>query len=381
MGSLIMKIAVLNTGSGTDKSALIETSGADVRTLHRQTTERSESEPLEETVHRALVEVGSDQADAIAHRIVHGGSVFTQPVEIDESVERALEDLASMAPLHNPPALEGLRVGRRAHPDLPAIAVFDTAFHADHSPSARLYALPWDLAEQLGLYRYGFHGLAHASLLESLVRLEECDPRSVHAVTLQLGSGCSACAIENGRSIETSMGFSPLEGLPMGTRSGDCDPSIVLALLRNGYSADEVEKLLNHHSGLLGLAGSSDVRDLLEAEAAGEHRAAVALGLYVRRIVATIGAYLTLLGGRGSLIFGGGVGTHSTEIRRRIAAGLRAWDVTLDSQRNHDVRSGRISKSGFRGVYVFETEEEPLIAREAAEVLRSRRETSLQGSR
>jgi acetate kinase len=365
-----MKIAVLNTGSGTVKSAVVETTkGGDTSLLRRETFERNEDEALEETLRRALLAIEAEEADGLAHRVVHGGADFVQAVEIDAAVEQSLEALSVMAPLHNPPALEGIRVARRILPGLPAVAVFDTAFHADRSLSSRLYALPWDLMEDLGFYRYGFHGLAHASLVESLARSEGRDPRSVNAVTLQLGSGCSACAVENGRSVETSMGFSPLEGLVMGTRSGDCDPAIALDLLRRGRSIDEVESLLNRESGLLGLGGSADVRDLLQAEARGERRAAVALNLFVRRIVLTVGAYFTLLGGRGSLVFGGGIGTHSAEIRKRVAAGLRAWDVLLDPERNAQTSSGHVGKAGFRDVYVFETEEESIIAREAAAVL------------
>jgi len=364
-----MKIAVLNTGSATVKSAIVETKDGESSLLRRQTFERRDDRSLEQTLREALLALEAEQADALAHRVVHGGIDFVQPVEIDAAVERALERLCTLAPLHDPPALEGIRVARRVLPDLPAVAVFDTAFHADRSLSSRLYALPWDLMEEHGFYRYGFHGLAHGSLVESLARAKGCDPRSVDAVTLQLGSGCSACAVENGRSVETSMGFSPLEGVMMTTRSGDCDPAIALALVRHGRSIDEVESILNRESGLLGLGGSADVRDLLHAEGEGDRRAAVALSLFVRRIVLTAGAYFTLLGGRGSLVFGGGIGTHSAEIRRRVAAGLRAWDVLLDPQRNDRTSSGEIGKAGFRGVYVFETEEEPLIAREAAAVL------------
>lgn len=367
-----MRIAVLNAGTGTVKTALVDVYQGEARPVLRNTVERREGHSLEEAILAALLKIPDRGVDAIAHRVVHGGVEFTDAVRLDEGVERALEALTPMAPLHNPPALEGIRLARRVLPDLPAVAVFDTAFHAERSLISRLYALPWDLAQALSLLRYGFHGIAHASLVESLAELNDCDPRSVDAVTLQLGSGCSACAIENGRSVETSMGFTPLEGLPMSTRSGDVDPAVVLHLIRNGHSVDEVEALLNLDSGLLGLAGYSDMRLVLPAERAGDTRAALAIGMFVRRIVATVGAYFTLLGGRGDLVFGGGIGTHSAEIRRRVAAGLAAWDVALDPRRNLAGAPGRISKPGLRGVYVFETEEEPLIAREAAAVLHAR---------
>lgn len=366
-----MKIAVLNTGSGTIKSALVEASPGEARLLRHETVARHPDEPLEQAIREVLEKIAIRKIEAIAHRIVHGGNEYTRAIRIDEAVEDSLEALGEFAPLHNPPALEGIRVARRVLPGLPAIAVFDTAFHADRGLDSRLYALPWDLSQTFAIYRYGFHGLAHASLVESLALARQCDPRSIDAVTLQLGSGCSACAVENGRSTETSMGFSPLEGLPMATRTGDLDPSVVFHLMRKGLSIDEVETILNQESGLQGLAGESDIRAVLRAEAGGEPRAAIALSLFVRRIVGTVGAYLTLLGGRGSLVFGGGIGTNSAELRRRIAAGLRAWDIALDPERNVQGRPGRISKPGFREVYVFETDEETIIAREAASVLQS----------
>lgn len=367
-----MNIAVLNVGSGTVKIALAEVSGSAVRLVLRETVARARhsDDDLEDALCTALGKIRDVAGiEAVAHRVVHGGREFTRPVRIDESVERCLEALTPLAPLHNPPALAGIRVARRSLPDVPAIAVFDTAFHAERSEASFAYALPWNLAHTLSLYRYGFHGIAHAALLEALARARGRDPRSIDAVTLQLGSGCSACAIEKGRSVETSMGFSPLEGLPMATRSGDVDPSVVIHLLRQGHSLDAVEALLNRESGLRGLAGSPDMRDVLRAEGAGEPRAALASAVFVRRVVATVGAYLTLLDGGGSLVFGGGIGTHAAEVRWRVAEGLRAWDVALDRDRNLAGVPGRISKPGSREVYVFETEEEPLIARAAASLL------------
>jgi acetate kinase len=193
----------------------------------------------------------------------------------------------------------------------------------------------------------------------------------VVGVTLQLGAGCSACAVDGGRSIETSMGFSPLEGLVMATRSGDIDPAVVLELLDRGRTATEVRALLSRGSGLEGLAGNADLRRVLAAEAEGDERARVAVGLFVRRIVMRVGAYLTLLGGRGSLTFGGGIGTHSAEIRQRVADGLVAWNVALDPERNREAGvRGPIGRPGSRPVYVFETDEERLIAVETRALLR-----------
>jgi len=364
-----MRIAVLNAGTGTVKLALVEVARGASRLLLRETVERAEDEPSETAVLAALARLPRGDAGAVAHRVVHGGSEFVRAVRLDDAVERALEALVPLAPLHNPPALEGIRLARRALPELPAVAVFDTAFHAGRAPASRLYALPRDVARAHALERYGFHGLAHAALLEALAHAQGADPGTVDAVTLQLGSGCSACAIEGGRSVETSMGFTPLEGLPMATRSGDVDPSIVIHLLRSGYTLDGVETLLNREAGFRGLAGSPDVRAVLRAEAEGDPDAALALGLFVRRVVATVGAYFTLLGGRGSLVFGGGIGTNSAEVRGRVAAGLAAWDVALDPERNRAGTPGLLSRPGSRPVFVFETQEEPLIAREAAALL------------
>jgi acetate kinase len=231
------------------------------------------------------------------------------------------------------------------------------------------YALPVDLAESFGVFRYGFHGIAHTSLVESLAALEGLSIREVNAVTLQLGAGCSACAVAAGRSIETSMGYSPLEGLMMATRSGDVDPAVVLELLDRGRSAAEVRELLTGRSGLAGLAGDADLRRVLAAEAAGEERARLAVALFVRRIVSTVGSYLTLLGGQGSLVFGGGIGTHSAEIRERVVAGLGAWNLALDRGRNEAHRRGRISAPGSRPIYVFDTDEERVIARNVHDLL------------
>jgi len=374
-----VRIAVLNAGSATVKAALADVdapadgaAAVSVRVRSRSQREVADAARLAEAFGEALDEVGalSGGVEGVAHRVVHGGRRLTAPTRVDERVERAIEELAAWAPLHNPPALEGIRAARGLLPGAAAVAVFDTAFHAARAPESMRYGLPWDLSESLGLLRYGFHGLAHASLVESLAGAEGRAPEEVTAVTLQLGSGCSACAVEAGRSVETSMGFSPLEGLVMATRAGDVDPSVVLELQRHGRDPEQVRELLTRRSGLLGLAGSGDLREVFAAEARGDERARAALALFVRRIVATAGAYWTLLGGEGALVFGGGAGTGSAELRRRVAAGLGAWGVSLDPGRNRAGAPGRISAPGARPVFVFETDEERLLARSAFGVLR-----------
>jgi len=293
------------------------------------------------------------------------------PCRIDAGVESVIEELADLAPAHNPAALEGIRAAREVYPDLPEVGVFDTTFHAGRGPESYRYALPEDVTAEPGYRRYGFHGIAHASLVESLARARGSEPGRTDAVTLQLGSGCSACAVRNGESVETSMGFTPEEGLVMATRCGDVGPGVIVEMFREGRSADDVEALLNERSGLLGVGGSADMRVLLEREARGDEDAGLAVRMFVHRVVERVGSYWTLLEGRGALVFGGGIGTNSAEIRERVADGLRAWDVRLDPERNRAGEPGRISAEGSRPVYAFRTDEARLIAREAAGVLRS----------
>jgi acetate kinase len=361
------RIAVLNAGTATLKVAVLRVDRGKVTP-----EDRAEYEWTETTgsgmVAAALARVGRP-IDAVGHRVVHGGTTFRDTARIDRAVENAIERSMPLAPLHNARALELIRAASTAFPDIPAFALFDTAFHAHRSPESMSYALPDELVDRLDLRRFGFHGIAHASLVDALAETLKQPAGEITGVTLQLGSGCSACAVRNGRSIETTMGYTPLSGLVMPTRSGDIDPAIPLQLALAGYELDEIERQLTRCSGLLGLSGSSDVREVLAAEARGDERAGLALAVFVRRIVMTVGAYLTLLEGQGVLAFGGGIGTHSVEIRRRIAAGLAAWGIEIDSQRNATNTLGRISKQGSRDVFLLHTNEERIIAREVARLL------------
>lgn len=361
------RIAVFNAGTATLKVAVMRVRGSQLSEERRAQHEWTETTRATTTA-AALAEVDGP-IDAVGHRVVHGGSAFNRPVTLDRGVVDAIERLIPLAPLHNARSLELIRAAGAAFPRAPAFAIFDTAFHAQRPAESMHYALPAELSDRLELRRYGFHGIAHTSLIEALAESTGQVAEEITAVTLQLGSGCSACAVCDGRSIETSMGYTPLEGLVMPRRSGDIDPAIVLRLARAGLGLDEIERALTEHSGLVGLAGSSDVRELLAAEAGGDERARLALAVFVRRIVMTVGAYLTLLGGEGSIAFGGGIGTHSPEIRQRISAGLAAWNVEIDDERNLMNEPGRISAPGSRGVFSLRTDEERVMAREVARLL------------
>lgn len=357
------RIAALNVGASSLKLALLDVAGERVDEIRRIERERRPDDEIGTALHAALAELGP-VPDAFAHRVVHGGVELVAPTMLTDAVERRIEALVPLAPLHNGPALAAIRHVRAAHRDRPSVAVFDTAFHAERPDESMQYALPRELVERFGIRRYGFHGIAHASLAAELALSSGTALDAVDAVTLQLGAGCSACAIAGGRSIETSMGYTPLEGLVMATRCGSIDPAIVLRLIRAGYDAGRIEDELGRRSGLRALCGTGDVREVLAAEADGREDARFALQLFCRRIVATVGAYFTLLGGAGALVFGGGIGTNSPPIRERIARALSCWNVALDAGANGRNAPGMISAAGSRPVYVLRTNEEAVMARE-----------------
>jgi acetate kinase len=356
------RICAVNTGASTLKLAMLEVAGDEVGELQRIERSWTPGQDEAEAVRAALGELTA-RPDAFGHRIVHGGTELTEPVMITAEIERKLEALVPLAPLHNGPALAAIRAVKTLHEGLPSVAVFDTAFHARRPKVSVRYALPSNLVDEFGVRRYGFHGLAHASLVSALAECRGERIQDINAVTLQLGAGCSACAVRNGRSIETSMGYTPLEGLVMTTRSGDVDPAIVLRLMRAGFDADRIEAILTRRSGLYALSGLSDMREILAAEVAGNEDARFAIELFCYRIVLTVGAYFTLLGGDAALVFGGGIGAHSPSIRERIARGLGVWSIELDAARNARNAQGLISAESSRVVYALETNEEAVIAR------------------
>ena len=318
--------------------------------------------------------------EAVGHRVVHGGERFSQPVVIDEAVLAEIEALVELAPLHNPASLAGIREARKVlGPAIPMVAVFDTAFHQTLPTPAKIYALPRLLAARHHIRRYGFHGIAHASLAATYGAFTGRDLGKDRLITLQLGNGCSVTAIAGGKSVDTSMGFTPLEGLVMGTRSGDVDPSIVNYLARRErIDTSEVERLLNEESGLLGLSGRShDMRELEAAAQAGDAQADATIESFCYRARKYIGAYLAVLGGADAVLFGGGIGENSSPIRARICDGMQWCGLLLDPDRNKAAvhlspgTAFRISqeKAGI-AAYVVANDEETWIARQTVRCIR-----------
>jgi len=331
--------------------------------------------------HRAAVERvlgwltdGGVAPVAVAHRVVHGGPKHVASAVIDDAVLRDLDAIEALAPLHNGPGVAAIRAARAAlGPAVPMVAVFDTAFHAGMPAAAREYAIPRDLAWRHGIHRYGFHGTSFRSVLEDYERLSGRAPETARIVALHLGSGCSAVAIDCGRSVDTSMGFTPLEGLVMGTRSGDLDPAIVGHLSRaEGVPVGEVEHWLNERSGLLGLGGTADMRALLE-RAAADPNARLAVESFCYRARKYVGAYLAALGGADALVFTGAIGERAPEVRRRICEPLAWLGVGLDVAENAAAVgvAARLSPDTARvPVWVIPTDEERVMVEDTAALLR-----------
>jgi acetate kinase len=312
-----MKIAVLNAGSSSLKYKLFSMPSAKVLDAKLIEHIGEEGAPVQNH-HEALEHLGIDfsSLDAIGHRVVHGGEDFKHAVRIDSEVKKAIKKLITLAPLHNRANLEGIEVAQGFAPHIPQVAVFDTAFHSTMPKEAYLYALPHEIYEHYRVRRYGFHGTSHSFVAKQAAVLLEKDLQSLNLITLHLGNGASICAIERGKSIDTSMGFTPLEGLIMGSRCGDIDPAIVLYLQREAaMSAQEVDNMLNKKSGLLGICGENDVRTIIERK---DEAANLAIEMMVRRIKKYIGSYMALLGNVDALVFTGGIGENSESIRNSI---------------------------------------------------------------
>ncbi|SRR5579875_552587 len=311
--------------------------------------------------------------DAVAHRIVHGGTEVTEPVLVTDKVISALENASQFAPLHNPPALSVLRAVSSRLGNIPSVAITDTAFHQTIPALAHTYAIPRSLSERYGIRRFGFHGIGHAWMMERCAAMRSCAPEKLNLITLHLGGGCSATAIRQGRSVDTSMGLTPLEGLMMATRSGDIDPAIVTFLAAHErLSLDQVERMLNHQSGLLGVSSVSDDLRKIEAEAPQNRYASLAIEMFCYRVRKYIGAYMAVLGHTDAIVFGGGIGEHSANVREQICSGLAQLGVSIDLQSNRRVSGTEALISEPQSpvsVYVVPLDEEMYMARAAARVL------------
>lgn len=311
----------------------------------------------------------SPQLAAIGHRVVHGGLKFTEPTLIDDAVLQEIERLVPVAPLHNPANITGIRTARALRPDLPQVAVFDTAFHTTMPEYAARYAIDVETADAHRIRRYGFHGTSHAYVSRRTAALLGKDPSEVNVIVLHLGNGASASAVAGGRCVDTSMGLTPLEGLVMGTRSGDIDPAVTFHLKRvAGMSEDEVDELLNKKSGLTGLCGDNDMREIRRRIDEGDERAALAFDIYIHRLKKYIGAYSAVLGRVDAVAFTAGVGENAAPVREAAVAGLEEMGMAVDASLNA-VRSDEprlISPEYARvAVAVVPTDEELEIAQQA----------------
>lgn len=329
---------VLNCGSSSVKYQVVDTtqdaplaSGLIERVAHH-------GEAIHDIIARlSQPDSGVDLSTltVVGHRVVQGGAEFSAPTIITDDVERHIAMLSTLAPLHNPPNLAGITAARAAFAHLPHVAVFDTAFHSTLPEAAYTYAIDRHLAREHGVRRYGFHGTSHSYVSRETARAMGRDVRELNMIVLHLGNGASACAIRAGRSIDTSMGLTPLEGLVMGTRSGDIDPAISLYLARTaGMTIDDVDTLLNRRSGMLGLAGYSDMRDVDDAADSGDHDAQLAIEIYCRRIRGYVGQYYAQLGTLDAVVFTAGVGENADHLRLQSLAGLSELGIIMDPERN-----------------------------------------------
>lgn len=403
-----MKILVLNSGSSSIKFQLIETDvdmiasntdrclakgiveriGTDEASLRLEAPTKQSTPHIGELLDHqsalarilvALKDCGViadvSQVQAVGHRVVHGGEQFSHSVMIDEEVAKAIQLCSELAPLHNPHNLRGYYVARKVMPQVPQVAVFDTAFHQSLPPRAYLYGIPYTYYRRYKIRRYGFHGTSHRYVAFRFRQLFGKGREDVNLITCHLGNGCSMAAIEKGKSIDTSMGFTPLEGLVMGTRSGDLDPAIILYLMsKDELSLHDVSTLLNKFSGLYGLSGeSNDMRELLTASAKGDEQAKIAIDVFAYRIRRYIGAYTAAMGHVDGLIFTGGIGENAPLVRDKACERLGELGFLVDPARNQSMvgKEGEISADSSRArVMVIPTNEELLIARDTFRCVR-----------
>jgi len=309
----------------------------------------------------------------IGHRVVHGGADISGAVRIDGSIKQVIVDCFSLAPLHNPPNYEGIEACEHLLPQIPMVAVFDTAFHQTMPPAAYTYAIPQTIAQKNKIRRYGFHGTSHNYVALTAASILGKEMNELKIITVHLGNGCSIAAVQRGHVVDTSMGLTPLEGLVMGTRCGDIDPAMVIFLRRIGFSLDEVDTMLNKQSGLLGLAGigSNDMRDIIKAIESGSEQAALALDVFVHRLVKYVGAYVAVMNGLDTLVFTAGIGENVPLIRSRVCSKLAYLGVKIDEDRNKSKELIISVENEKPAVMVIPTNEELMIARETIRILNS----------
>ena len=314
------------------------------------------------------------EVKAIGHRVLHGGEKVTAPVKVDEAVKDIIRECIPLGPLHNPANLSGIEACEEIFAGVPNVAVFDTQFHQTMPPEAYLYAIPMEFYKKYGIRKYGFHGTSHRFVTLSTAEFLGKKPEDITIITCHLGNGCSMAAVKNGKVVDTTMGLTPLEGLMMGTRSGDMDPAAVLRMVEVGNTAKEVDTILNKKSGLLAVGGigSGDMRDIVNAADSGNKDAALALKMFIRRIVKYIGSYYVLLGGADAIVFTGGIGEHSIPERKAILDGIACLGIKCDDAKNNDCfgKAGVISTddSAWKAI-VMPTNEELMIALETVKTL------------
>ena len=328
---------VLNCGSSSIKYQVIDTTKADALAAGLVERVTDHAAGVAEVI--ATLEenpaIDLDSLTVVGHRVVQGGAEFTAPTVIDDSVERSIVLLAALAPLHNPGHAAGIRAAREAFPDVPHVAVFDTAFHQTMPEEAYTYALDREVAKAHAIRRYGFHGTSHDFVARATAEAMDRPVAELNQIILHLGNGASACAVKGGRSFDTSMGLTPLEGLVMGTRTGDIDPAVIAHLSRSaGMTIDEIDDLINKRSGMLGLTGYSDMRDVHAASDNGDHDAQLGLQIYYRRIRGYVGRYFALLGSLDSITFTAGVGENDDIVRLNSLSGLESLGIVMDAERN-----------------------------------------------
>ncbi len=372
------RVLVINSGSSSLKYQLIElddekvlASGLIERIGESGSSARDHTSAFQHMV-ADLQAQGIDIKDrltGIGHRVVHGGEKYQKPTLITDQVKHGIEELSSVAPLHNPPALAAILAAEKTFPGVQQVAVFDTAFHQTLPAVAYTYAIDADVAKSQGIRRFGFHGISFSFVAAAAAEFLGRPIAELKLIILHLGNGASACAVDGGRSVETSMGMTPLEGLMMGTRGGDIDPGVVLHLQRQGMSVTQTDALLNHESGLLGLGGHGDIRDVQSSADAGDVRAQLALEVYLHRIRHYVGAYLAQLGGADAIVFTAGVGENNAFVRAGSLAGLEGLGICVSAERNEATGSGpRLISADDApiAVLVIPTNEELDIARQTA---------------